>query len=464
MTAWYEGCLIEAGISMNSEGGMKPSSIQLSIQSGAAALFLFVIAWLTALPARARANPIADWDVIAFEAVKASGKAGPVTACDVAMAHLAMHDALNAIDRRYEPYAYDAAAPRGASPEAAVAAAAHGVLIVRIPNQKASLDAALASALAAIPDGRAKTDGVGAGRMAAAAILARRADDGSDIVRSYKPGAVLGVWRPTPPAFAKAVGVSFGKVKPFTMSNSAQFELPRPAYFNLGSAEYAADYNEVKSLGGADSKTRTAEQSEIARFWYEPSPGVHIRLARDLAVTRKLNLWDSARLFALLHLASADCLITGYGVKYRYKFWRPVTSIHYGAYDGNPQTVADPTWNSYLETPSHPEYPSLHAVLCAAWAEILARYFGTDRFSFTMTSAKPYPGITRSFKSFSQSAQESADSRVYAGVHFRSSSRDGLVIGRKIGAQVFDKFLQPTPDVPLRYGIFENSIAASVVR
>jgi hypothetical protein len=413
---------------------------------------------------RARANPIADWDVIAFAAVEASGKTGPVTACDVAMAHVAMHDALNAIDRRYEPYAYNAVAPYGASPEAAVAAAAHDVLIVRIPNQKASLDAALASALAAIPDGRAKTDGVATGRMAAAAILARRADDGSDVIRSYKPGAGLGVWLPTPPSFAKAAGVSFGKVKPFTMTSGEQFGLPRPAYFNLGSAEYAAEYNEVKSLGGADSKTRTAEQSQIARFWYEPSPGVHIRLARELAVTRKLNLWDSARLFALLHLASADCLIAGYGAKYRYNFWRPVTAIRNGADDGNPQTAGDPTWNSYLETPSHPEYPSLHAVLCAAWAEIFARFFGTDRFSFTMTSAKPYPGITRSFKSFSQSAQESADSRIYAGVHFRSSSRDGLVIGRNIGAQVFEKFLQPAFDSPLRHAVFEDSIAASAVR
>jgi hypothetical protein len=453
--------LLDQGrIGMTSEGIMNSGSIQRSIRRGAVALFLFVIAWMAALPTRARANPITDWDVIAYDAVKASRKIGPVTACDVAMAHLAMHDALNAIDHRYEPYAYDAVAPRGASPEAAVAAAAHYVLIARIPNQKASLDAALASALAAIPDGKGKADGIATGRAAAVAILVRRADDGSEVVRSYKPGAGLGVWRPTPPAFAPPIGVSFGKVTPFTMTGGEQFELPRPAYFNLSGAEYAADYNEVKSLGGADSKTRTAEQSEIARFWYEPSPGVHIRLARDLAATRKLNLWDSARLFALLHLASADCLIAGYGAKYRYNFWRPVTAIRNGAYDGNPQTAADPAWNSYLETPSHPEYLSLHAVLCAAWAEILARFFGTDHLGFTITSAKPYPGITRSFKSFSQSAQEAADSRVYAGVHFRSSCRDGLVIGRKIGAQVFEKFLQPADDPDLEGAVIDNVIAS----
>jgi hypothetical protein len=456
--------LINAGISKNSEGIMTSGSIQRSIHCGDAALFLFVIACLAALSICARANPITDWDVIAFDAIAASGKTGPVTACDVAMAHVAMHDALNAIDRRYEPYAYDAVAPRGASPEAAVAAAAHDVLITRIPNQKASLDAALASALAAIPDGRAKVDGVATGRAAAAAILARRAGDGSDVATPYKPGAGLGVWIPTPPAFAQAIGASFGKVAPFTMTGGEQFELPRPAYFNLRSAEYAADYNEVKSRGGADSKTRTAEQSEIARFWYEPSPGVHIRLARNLAVTRKLNLWDSARLFALLHLASADCLIAGYGAKYRYNFWRPVTAIRNGEKDGNPQTAGDPKWNSYLETPSHPEYLSNHAVLCAAWAEIFARFFGTDQFSFTITSAKPYPGIKRSFTGFSQSAREAADSRVYAGVHFRSSCRDGLVIGHEIGAQVFEKFLRPASDAPLRYSIIEDFITASTVR
>ena len=448
---------------MTSEGIMNSGSIQRSIRRGAVALFLFVIAWLAALPMRARANPITDWDVIAFDAVEASGKTGPVTSCDVAMAHVAMHDALNAIDRRYEPYAYDAVAPRGASPEAAVAAAAHGVLVVRIPNQKKLLDAELASALAAIPDGRAKTAGVATGRAAAAAVLARRADDGSDVVSHYKPGAGLGVWRPTPPAFAQPIGVSFGKVKPFTMTGGERFDLPRPAYFNLRSAEYAADYNEVKSLGGADSKTRTAEQSEIARFWYEPSPGVHIRLARDLAVTRKLNLWDSARLFALLHLASADCLIAGYGAKYRYNFWRPVTAIRNGAKDGNPQTAADPAWNSYLETPSHPDYLSLHAVLGAAWAEILARFFGTDQIGFTITSAKPYPGITRSFKSFSQSAQEAADSRIYGGIHFRSSCRDGLVIGRKIGANVFKKFLRPADELHLEDARIDDVVAEAAM-
>jgi hypothetical protein len=448
---------------MTSEEIMKSSSIQRATRCKVAVLFLFIVAWLAALPMRARADAVTDWNIIAFYVAEASGK-GPVSSCDIAMAHVAMHDALNAIDRRYEPYLYDAVAPRGASPEAAVAVAAHDVLIARIPNQKASLDAALASTLAAIPDSQAKADGVATGRAAAAAIVAQRAKNGSKNVTPYTPGNELGVWRPTPPTFAQALGVGLGKVTPFTTTSGAQFELPRPAYFNLDGAEYAADYNEVKSLGGAGSKTRGAERSAIARFWYEPSPGVHIRLARNLVVTRKLDLWRSARLFALLHLASADCMIAGYGAKYRYNFWRPVTAIRSGANDGNPQTDGDPNWNSYLETPNHPEYLSNHALLCAAWAEILARFFGTDQISFSMTSANPYPGITRSFTSFSQSAREAADSRVYAGVHFRSSCRDGLELGRQIGAQTYENFLRPELNSPAGFSWIEDYIAASIVR
>lgn len=412
---------------------------------------------------RARADAITDWNVIAVHAAEASGK-GPVSSCDIAMAHVAMHDALNAIDRRYEPYAFDAVAPRGASPEAAIAVAAHDVLVARIPNLKASLDAALASALAAIPDGQAKTDGVATGRAAAAAIVSRRDKNDSKDIATYTPGNELGIWRPTPPTFAQAIGVSLGKVTPFTVASAAQFDLPRPAYFNLRGAEYAADYNEVKSLGGAGGKTRDAERSAIARFWYEPSPGVHIRLARNLVGAHKLDPWRSARLFALLHLAGADCMIAGYGAKYRYNFWRPVTAIRNGANDGNPQTDGDPNWNSYLETPNHPEYLSNHALLSAAWAEILARFFGTDQISFTMTSANPYPGITRSFTSFSQSAREAADSRVYAGVHFRSSCRDGLKLGGQIGALTFENFLQPASDPAPRFSWIEDYIAASILR
>ncbi|HKQ73627.1 MAG TPA: vanadium-dependent haloperoxidase [Blastocatellia bacterium] len=440
---------------------MRSSSTRRFSRHFHAALLLFVFVSCAALSTSARADAVTDWDVIAFKIVEDSGKTGPATSCDIAMAHVAMHDALNAIDRRYNPYAYDSVAPRGASPVAAIAAAAHGVLVGRIPNQKTALDAALASALAAVPEGKAKADGIATGQAAAAAILARRATDGANVVTPYTPGVEPGVWRPTPPAFTAAIGAGFGRVRPFTLTSSEQFGPPPAAYFDLRSPEYTADYKEVKRIGGGASKARTAEQTKIARFWYETSPGVHIRLARDLVGAQKLNLWDSARLFALLHLACADSLIAGYGVKYRYNFWRPVTAIRDGANDGNPQTIGDQKWNSYLETPSHPEYLSLHAVLAAAWAEVLCRFFGTDQFSFTVTSAAPYPGIKRSFRSFSQSAQEAADSRVYAGIHFRTSCSDGLAIGRKIGEHVFSNFLRPMYDDYLQDARYDDYITSS---
>ncbi|MGH9841378.1 MAG: vanadium-dependent haloperoxidase [Blastocatellia bacterium] len=413
-------------------------------------LLLFAATWCAAISTSARADVVADWNVIIVNTAAASGRTSPITNRIITMAHVAIHDALNAIDRHYKPYAFDAVAPYGASPEAAVAAAAYGVLIAELPNQKTAIDAVLASALVAIPDGKAKSDGLAIGQAAAAAILARRAGDGSSVVPSYTPGTGLGVWQPTPPAFGPAVNVGFTYITPFTLVSNTQFRPPAPAYFDLTSAEYAADYNEVKSIGSATSTTRTAEQSEIARFWYETSPGFHIRLARELVVTQKLNLWESARLFALLNIARMDALIASNSAKYTYNFWRPVTAIRAGANDGNSLTAGDPAWDTFLVTPSFPEYPSNHAIVNAAWAEVLARFFGTDQFSFTLASAAPFPGITRTFTSFSQTAQEASDSRIYAGIHFRTACTDGLEWGRKIGKQAFENFLQPAFDACLQ--------------
>ncbi len=429
---------------------MNSNSSQRSSHPCAARLFLFVFAWCAALSTPVRADVVTDWNVTAVNTVAAAGAAARVPNRILTMTHLAMHDALNAIDRHYKPYAFDAVAPYGASPEAAVAAAAYGVLIVEIPNQKTALDTALASTLAAIPDGKAEADGIAIGQAAAAAILARRANDGSNIVTPYTPGTAPGLWRPTPPGFLPAVNVSLGQVTPFTMTGSTQFGPLAPASLDLSSAEYAADYNEVKSIGAAGSTTRTADQSEIARFWYENVPGFHIRLARELVVTQKLNLWESARLFALLNIARLDSLIASNAAKYTYNFWRPVTAIRAGAEDGNPQTDADPAWESFLVTPNHPEYPSNHAIVTAAWAEVMAGFFGTDQFGFSFASGPPFAGIRRSFTSFSQTAEEAADSRVYAGIHFRTACNDGLALGRKIGKQAFESFLQPAFDTCLQ--------------
>jgi len=421
----------------------RPSTIFLSF----ATILILALAGATA-----RADVVTDWNVIATTAIPAGGLNFPAIQGSriLAMTHAAIHDALNAIDRRYKPYAMDRLAEPGASPEAAVAAAAHDVLVAQIPAQQATLDAAYASSLAGIPDGAAKTRGVAIGQAAAAAILALRIADGSNAPMPYTSGTGPGAWQPTPPAFLPAALPGWGRVTPFALSSGAQFRPARPSYFDLTGVEYAADYNEEKSIGDAGSATRTAEQSEIARFWYEASPFGWNRIARNVLAQRSLDQWESARLFALLNFAMADGFIAGFEAKYFYNFWRPVTAIRAGGTDDNPDTVADPAWKSFLVTPNIPDYPSTHSVLGAAAAEVLARFFGEDAIGFTTTSGAPFPGITRSFTSFSQAARENADSRVYAGIHFRSACRDGLIQGAQVGQYAFGHTLRPAFDTCLQ--------------
>jgi VCPO second helical-bundle domain len=398
--------------------------------------------------APARADVVTDWNVIAITAIPTGGLNFPAIQGlrILAMTHAAIHDALNAIDRRYKPYDMDRLAEPGASPEAAVAAAAHDVLVAQIPAQQATLDAAYASSLAGIPDGAAKTRGIAIGQAAAATILALRSADRSNAPMAYTPGTGPGAWLPTPPALLPAALPGWGQVTPFALSSGAQFRPARPAFFDLTSAEYTADYDEVKSIGDAGSATRAAEQSEIARFWYEGSPFGWNRIARNVLAQQSLDQWERARLFALLNFAMADGFIAGFEAKYFYNFWRPVTAIRAGGTDDNPDTIADPAWSSFLVTPNIPDYPSTHSVLGAAAADVLARFFGADSIDFTTTSGAPFPGITRSFTGFSQAARENADSRVFAGIHFRTACQDGLTQGAQVGRYAFEHTLQPAFD------------------
>jgi hypothetical protein len=295
-----------------------------------------------------------------------------------------------------------------------------------------------------IPDGPAKTEGIRVGQLAAAAVVALRQFDGA--VTSNIPNTPLvgpGFWQPTPnpnppdPAnggrgLLPPVLPGWGNVTPFTMNTGEQFRPDGPP--ELTSSVYARDYNEVKTVGALFSTTRTAEQSEIARFWYESSLAGWNRIARVVAGARVLDLWDQARLFALVNFAMADGFIAGWNTRYFYNFWRPVTAIRAGGTDGNAATIGDPLWDTFLNTPAIPDYPSTHSVLGAAAAEVLARFFDDDAIAFTTTSGLPFAGLTRSFESFSKAARENADSRVYAGIHFRTACRDGLKLGGRIGS------------------------------
>jgi len=203
----------------------------------------------------------------------------------------------------------------------------------------------------------------------------------------------------------------------------------------------------VKTIGEKNSATRTAEQTSIARFWYEGSVFGWGRIAGIVAESRGLDNWETARLFALINIAMADGFIAGFQTKYDFNFWRPVTAIRAGDTDGNDKTVADPDWSSLLNTPAIPDYTSTHSILGGAASDVLRRFFHTDDVPFTTRSGAPFAGITRSFTSFSQAAIENGNSRIYAGIHFRSAVEDGIQQGNQVGRFVFTHALLPVyPD------------------
>ena len=417
-------------------------------------LFALILCW----PAHARADAVVQWNDIALRAAFAAGLDNSAGCVDplhesriMAMMHVAVHDALNAIERRSKPYAFDAHAP-GTSPDAAVAAAARGVLVATFPQLPAELgltpDAAIsiveaeyASALAAIPAGPAKTGGILIGQSAAAAIVKLRSGDGAAapfLDFAYVPGPEPGDFQLIPGApFAAAPG--WGDVTPFVLSASSQYRPKRP--YDLESKKYAADFNEVKSLGAVNSTTRTADQTEIALFWVEGSPQGWNRIGRTISARSGLDLWQNARLFGLLNLASADAYIADFENKYFYEFWRPISAIRAADTDGNPDTIADPNWDSLVGTPPAPDYPSGHSGQGGAMSTVLARFFG-DSVTFSTTSSTQ-PGVTRSFTSFSQAARENGHSRIYIGFHFRHAVTEGIKLGTRVGTVAFNHYLRP---------------------
>ena len=359
----------------------------------------------------------------------------------IAMMHAAQHDALGAIDPVYRTYAFDGSDP-AADPVATVAAASHGVLTDVFPDQRATFDAALARSLEEVPDGDAEERGVTLGAQAAAAILALRQDDGSDtpFVGDYVPGDGPGRYQFTPP-FDFAVLPGWRHLRPFALTSPDQFRsVPHPA---LDSEAYTAAFEEVKALGEMNSPTRSPEQLGYGKFWYEFSEIGWNRIGRVVAAERGLGLQSTARLFALLNMAMSDAYVAGWDSKFHYDLWRPVTAIHAAATDGNPATEADPAWESVLVTPPVQDYPSTHSALGNAAAGVLASVFGDGTaFTFTSPSADP-PNAARSFTSFSQAADENADSRVMAGLHFRFACEAGQELGRKVADWAVANYLQP---------------------
>jgi hypothetical protein len=430
----------------------------------------------------ARADAVTDWNANAGAAALAACIApadNPLHESRLyAMLHLAVHDALNAIQRRSRPYVYDATAAAGTSADAAVAAAARGVLVSELAKIGAPFpptcaaagiaraETDYAAALAVLADGTAKTAGIALGQAAAASVIAARAGDGSDtplVDPAFAQGTLPGQWRFTPNSPPIAFAVGWGQVKPFALDDAAQFRPRSPLGVDCqgkpmnnrdGCRRYAAEVDEVRRFGGdgvSRPSERSAEQTEIALFWVESSPLAWNRIARTVSAAEKLDLWQNARLFGLLNMALADGYVASFSTKYHYLFWRPVTAIREASADGNPATVPDPAWMSLRPTPPIPDYESAHAVQGAAAARVMASFLGRDKIGFSACSLTLPAGSTcsdasavwRHFRSFSQAADENGVSRIYVGFHFRDAVEKGLQHGRRIGEWTVERQLRP---------------------
>jgi hypothetical protein len=412
---------------------MRDMSIE-RLRAGMAAA-LIVAAITVAAPLRAAAqnqNIVVDWNAIAITAVGAAGQNGQFQERTIAITSVAVSDAVNTITRKYIGYGSRLTPTAGASTTAAAVGAAHRALTQLLPSQTQFLDTMLDQSLAKF--GVSTGDpGFAFGEAVADEIVAMRAADGSAVAQyPYTPpnAGAPGVWVPTPPAFAAALLPGWGFVQPWVLESAAQFRPDEGP--DLTSRRYARDLNEVKAIGALNSATRTAEQTNIARFWLASAVVIWNGVLRQVALERGLHESEAARDFALMNVAGADARIACWDTKYAFNFWRPVTAIQRADEDGNPATEADPGWTPLITTPNFPEFVSAHASVSSAMATVLTLLFDDDPgVAFTATSPTN-PGFERHWATFSEGVREVIDARVYAGIHFRSSDERGAKLGRQV--------------------------------
>jgi hypothetical protein len=390
-------------------------------------------------------DQVVQWNRTLIQVLQTPG-AQPATVHptrSMAIVHLAIYDAVNAIVGGHAPY-LPLHAPRSASREAAAAAAAHTAMLSLFPSQQSVIDAKFQDSLAQIGTGVHVRQGIRVGNEAGAAILAARADDGSDTTPPvFVPQPAPGEYQLTPPNFQQPVFTNWADVRPFALASADQFRpSPPPA---VTSPRYTADFDEIESLGQNSSTTRSAEQTDIGRFWgAAPVQNVWNQIAQTAAVSFDNSLEQSARMFALLDTSLADGVIALYDSKYAYHRWRPVTAVRAADDDGNPDTTGDPGWTPLAVTALDPSYVGAHAEISQSAATTLRNFFGTDRLDFSLTNPN-VPGVVRSFQSFSQAADEAAASRIYAGQHFRYDEDAGQTLGDEVGEFVVDNILGPVP-------------------
>jgi hypothetical protein len=401
-------------------------------------------AWLAiGVPMSASANVITDWDEKAVAVVMPAGAAGvsqQVYSAEriMGIVHAAMFDAVNSIERRYQPYLVQLPADPGTSREAAAAAAAAAVLATIDQKTAGEMKAALTTYLASISDdGAAKSDGIKLGEMVAAKVLEARANDGHDAVDDYRPRTAPGVYVPTSITAASA----WSKVKPFALTTASQFR-PGPP-ISLSSKQWATDYNEIKDYGSKTSTKRSPQQTETARFWLMVGPPAYHPFVRQLAIAKQMSVGESARFMALAAVGLNDALIAVFDAKYHYNFWRPITAIRNGDIDGNDVTEREAAWLPIDNTPMHPEYPCAHCILSGSIAGVIKAALGSEDIPEIAITSTMAPGVTHRFTNTTAFADEIANARIWSGFHYRFSARVGTDMGLKIGDYVVKNVMQP---------------------
>jgi hypothetical protein len=388
---------------------------------------LLATAFTAVFTGAACADVIMDWNAKA-DAIAAEKQILPAPhGRALAMLHIAMFEAVNAVERRYAPYKLALSADRSTSKEAAAAAAAYDVLLAVYPDQKTGLDEVLTASLSGIADPESRSKGIELGKQAAAGVLAFRANDGSTAQENYRPSAKPGAYVPTiVPSFS-----TVGATTPWVMTSGSQFRPePPPA---LDSQTWTRDLNEIREIGARNSTKRTAEQTTIGRFWFLVGARTYNPIVRQAALAKNMDVVDCARLFALTSIAGNDALVAVFDAKYHYNLWRPITAIRNADITLNTATPREESWLPLGDTPMHPEYPCAHCITSATISTVLRDIVGDDFGEFSLTSSTA-PGVTRKWTRLQDYSDEVSNARIYAGFHYRFSTEVGKEMGKKIGA------------------------------
>jgi hypothetical protein len=414
-----------------------------------AVALLVMLALLPATSGTAAAKPplgdasvISEWNQIAANTIVNDT---PITGHPQALLYMglfqaAVYDAVIGIAGRYEPYRFDQRASHPSSPQAAAVAAAHELLVTYFAYAQAPLDADYASSLTQIPDGKAKTNGIAFGIRAADNLIALRAHDGRDAPIFFTQAPAPGVWRPTPPGFVSMLDPWLGFVTPLLVKSAFQFAPPPPPA--LTSSQYTRDFNESKDFGSLASTVRTPDETATAQF-FSGNPVIQFNaMLRDQAAVRNLDIVDAARMFAAADMSVADGIITVWRAKYIYGLWRPITAINLADTDGNPATIADPTWTPWLTTPAYPEYPSGYNMFAATETGSLDALFHTDDLNLSLISTA-VPNVVRHYDTGSEVRMDVVNARIWQGIHFRSADEASRNLGLQLSDWTVDHYFQP---------------------